>query len=90
MKKTEEYKIDLPPKFQFRSVQAHDEEHRNKFPEKSKAKRRRIRKIDMERERERGKKRTMWSLKSEEGPYSGLLSPIRRRRVLQLLILIVM
>ena len=28
----------------------------------------------------------MWSLKSEEVPYSGDLSPIRRRRSLQLLI----
>jgi len=31
-------------------------------------------------------KTTMWSLWSEETPYSGLLSPIRRRRFFQLLI----
>lgn len=30
--------------------------------------------------------RTMWSLKSEEVPYSGHLSPIRRRILFQLLI----
>lgn len=36
-----------------------------------------------ERAKEIRRKRTMWSLKSEEVPYSGLLSPIRRMRLLQ-------
>ena len=41
---------------------------------------------EKKKKKKKKKVRTMWSLKSEEVPYSGDLSPIRRRRSLQLLI----
>ena len=94
------WRFDLHSKFHPQSAPTLAEVRRNMFPaQKPKESRQSVLGLQKKQEqskfthtthREKKKKkkkvRTMWSLKSEEVPYSGDLSPIRRRRSLQLLI----
>ena len=92
------WRFDLHSKFHPQSAPTLAEVRRNMFPaQKPKESRQSVLGLQKKqeqskfthtthREKKKKKVRTMWSLKSEEVPYSGDLSPIRRRRSLQLLI----